>query len=219
MLRCASKQKTSVELVSFLAFVSTCIICIHEKWNHHYRSFIFAMTLQRAGRSACGILLGHIIMYKQYQLFLLKCNNTRSVSLSKYQYITHTHKNKKTFLLYQDIHLCVPLGWSDKRYHCVGPIAESHSEEGLWQLHQKKAPHILCVWQHNLDRSTWWPLLVGKLCKTAQCLLASAPQWTHCGGFPVFNMFCNNVMLKSKFMYVEQFLSSCRSVELCHRYS
>ena len=106
MLRCASKQKTSVELVSFLASVSTCIICIHEKWNHHYRSFIFAMTLQWAGRSVCGILLGHIIMYKQYQLFLLKCNNTRSVSLSKYQYITHTQKQENVFALSRYTSLC-----------------------------------------------------------------------------------------------------------------
>ena len=86
-------------------------------------------------------------------------------------------------------------------YHYVGPIVGSHLEEGLWQLHLKKSPHMFCVWQHNLDHSTWWPLIVDKLCKTAQCLVASAPLWTHGGGSPVCNKFYNKVILNTNWMH------------------
>ena len=68
-----------------------------------------ALSFSGLGEVYVEYSCGHIIMYKQYQLFLLKCNNTRSVSLSKYQYITHTQKQENVFALSRYT-LCVPLG-------------------------------------------------------------------------------------------------------------
>ena len=65
-----------------------------------------ALSFSGLGEVYVEYSCGHIIMYKQYQLFLLKCNNTRSVSLSKYQYITHTQKQENVFALSRYTSLC-----------------------------------------------------------------------------------------------------------------